>query len=170
MSSRVAGWWLVGCLAAVLAGGCAETPPPRPVTIAAPDNIAPEGLRWAILAGLAARGWTIRSERNGVVQAQVLSQGTGDYLIVHIQYGEDGVRILSPRASGDPRRHARWLNLLSSEILARVAELGMGRVPPPPPNVPPPPPAALVPPPPPAPTPAEPAPPAAEPAPPASQP
>lgn len=122
-------------MVAALAVGCATTPLPS-ATLIAPTSASAEALSWAIEAGLAERRWITTGHRPGIVDAYVMSNGTGDYVRVEISYGAGVVTIKPVKWSINGQRYARWVNLLSADIRKNLAQIGMGRSGPPAPPAP----------------------------------
>ena len=119
---------------ALAAGGlasCVYEPLP-PTTLPAPESATTEELRWAVEAGLAAHRWVVTERAPGSITAYVFSQGSGDTATVEIKYRPGDITINCVKRQVSKQRYDRWMQLLTSEIQKSVAQLGMGRRPPPP--------------------------------------
>jgi hypothetical protein len=106
--------------------GCAYEPFP-PFAVPAPESASSEELRWVIEAALAAHNWTVHQRGPGTMRAWVHSQGSGEHAVIEINYrpGVVDIRCVKQRVSRS--RYDRWMQVLSSEIMKNVAQLGMGR-------------------------------------------
>lgn len=132
MKPRARLWpFLSFALAAGVLASCVYEPLP-PTTLPAPESASSEELRWAVEAGLAAHRWVVKERSPGSITAYVYSQGSGDTATVEIKYGPGKITINCVKRQVSQQRYERWMELLSSEIQKSVAQLGMGRRPPPP--------------------------------------
>ena len=131
MKPRACPWPVLSiALAAGVLAGCAYEPLP-PVSLPAPKTASSEELRWAVEAGLAAHRWVVTERGPGSISAYVYSQGSGDHASVEIEYVPGRITINCVKRQVSKQRYDRWMQLLTSEIQKSVAQLGMGRRPPP---------------------------------------